>query len=457
MRYRIFKRMLSVGVVFIVAITFIICLGSFLFFRHSLVDSMKHEARTVAAFWDNVEEDSRSWEQLMTHRDENYRLTIIDPSGVVLYESARDKEGMENHGQRPEVMEAFQDGESSSERTSATLGYASYYYAVKSPSGNVVRIAAEASSLDSYLYGAFLISFIIALLYITFIYYLAKHITADLVKPIDEAFRGWTHKRGRKVLRRLSQTYIELDPLVTLLEKQQDELDRYVDEETKRRREFSSNIAHELKTPLTTISGYAELLKEGYFKSGKEASALGTKIYAASKNMLETIENILHLSEVEAHMWESMLVSVDMKDIWKRAWATVEQKYPGAKVHFSLEGDAKPVKGHTSLLLEMATNLLENAIKYGKENNHIRLFLEDDGDMTYMRLSDEGIGIPEDQHDRIFERFYRVDASRNKGIAGTGIGLSLVKHIVEIHHGMIRVESKEGEGTTFIVELPHEK
>ncbi len=457
MRYRIFKRMLSVGIVFILTMTFVICMGMFWFSRQSLLDSMGHEARTVAAFWTNVEQDAVAWEKLQERQGGLFRLTIVEPSGVVLYESNSDVKGMDNHGDRPEVVEAFQKGESHIERTSATLGISSYYYAVKSPNGNVVRIATEASSLTSYLHGAFLIAFVIALIYISFVYYMAHHITSDIVKPIDEAFRAWTHKRGRKVLSHLSTTYMELDPLLSLLEKQQDELDHYVAEETKRRREFSSNIAHELKTPLTSISGYAELLKEGYFKTSQEASNLGSKIFTSSKQMLETIENILHLSEVEAHMWESMLVRVDVKDIWKRAWATVEHKYPGAKVAFFLNGDAKPVKGHTSLLTEMATNLLENAIKYGKETNRIEVTLDDDGDMTRMTLTDEGIGIPKEQIERIFERFYRVDASRNKGIAGTGIGLSLVKHIVEIHHGTIRVESEEGKGTTFIVELPHEK
>ena len=457
MRYRIFKRMLSVGIVFILTITFVICMGTFWFSRQNLLDSMGHEARTVAAFGTNVEQDAVAWERLQERQRGVFRLTIVNPSGVVLYESNRDVKGMDNHGDRPEVMDAFLKGESFSERTSATLGISSYYYAVKSPNGNVVRIATEASSLTSYLHGAFLIAFVIALIYISFVYYMAHRITSDIVKPIDEAFRAWTHKRGRKVLSHLSTTYMELDPLLSLLEKQQDEIDHYVAEETKRRREFSSNIAHELKTPLTSISGYAELLKEGYFKTSQEASNLGSKIFTSSKQMLETIENILHLSEVEAHMWESMLVRVDVKDIWKRAWATVEHKYPGAKVAFFLNGDAKPVKGHTSLLTEMATNLLENAIKYGKETNRIELTLDDDGDMTRMTLTDEGIGIPKEQIERIFERFYRVDASRNKGIAGTGIGLSLVKHIVEIHHGTIRVESEEGKGTTFIVELPHEK
>lgn len=175
--------------------------------------------------------------------------------------------------------------------------------------------------------------------------------------------------------------------------------------------------------------------------------------------MLGTIESILHLSEIEADMWGDLLTAVDAKSVWQQAWKIVETKdqVKQNQVTFAIAGDIPQVEGHPSLLLEMAVNLLDNAVKYSKpgDANAINLTLSQDGGMAKMVLTDVGIGIPADKVNRIFERFYRVDPSRNNAkVSGTGVGLALVKHIVDVHKGTIEVASEEGHGTTFTVEIP---
>jgi two-component system phosphate regulon sensor histidine kinase PhoR len=459
MRITIFRRLLSMGVLYILSITILVCIGMFFFTRNAVLETIGHEARTVAAFSTNVANDAEAWKSIQQHNDRHLRLTIIDPSGAVLYESERSAAGMDNHKDRPEIKAAFETGESHGERMSATMGVSTFYYAVKAPNGYVIRVATEASSLQTYLYGGFLVAFLLTVIYIISLYYVARRMSEDIVKPIEAAFRGWTHKRGTRVLKHLSQSYVELEPLVETLQKQQTELNDYISSETKRRQEFSANIAHELKTPLTTISGYAELLKAGYVNSVEESLSLGEKIYNASQRMLGTIESILHLSEIEADMWGDLLTAVDAKSVWQQAWKIVETKdqVKQNQVTFAIAGDIPQVEGHPSLLLEMAVNLLDNAVKYSKpgDANAINLTLSQDGGMAKMVLTDVGIGIPADKVNRIFERFYRVDPSRNNAkVSGTGVGLALVKHIVDVHKGTIEVASEEGHGTTFTVEIP---
>ena len=453
MRYTIFKRLLGMGVVYILILTLLICTGLFAFWRHSLYERLGHEARIVAAFSTQTEADALEWQKLQIRAGNKMRLTIVQPDGTVVYESERPADGMSNHGQRPEVVEALATGEGYGSRTSETIGTSTYYYAARAANGNIIRVATEAPGIDFYLYGAFLVVFALSTTYLIGVYYMARRITHEIMRPIDEAFKAWTRKRGTKVLRRLSMTYAELDPLFELLEKQQDEMDRYIRQETERRREFSANIAHELRTPLTTISGYAEILKEGYVKSGDEAAVLGGKIYSSAKRMLDTVESILHLSEIEEHLWQSMLTDVDLRTVWERAVQSIRTKY-GESVRLELSGEDIKVKGHEALLEELAYNLLDNAVKYGDETNRIRVRMEETDAEVRIIVSDTGRGIPKHKQERIFERFYRVDESREGSSRGNGIGLALVKHIVEIHEGSVRVSSAEGQGSIFTVVFP---
>lgn len=224
-----------------------------------------------------------------------------------------------------------------------------------------------------------------------------------------------------------------------------------------RRHEFTSNVSHELKTPLTTISGYAEILANDLYEKKGDVKELGGYIYKAAQQMLEMIQSIMHLSKLEDDTTELAFEHLPVKALTDKAWEMLEKKRQGKNVTYRYEGDEISVFGNERLLEEVFINLLDNSIKFsGEKENQIIVKAKTEGKKSIVFVSDTGIGISNAKMQRIFERFYQVDESRGKH-EGVGIGLALVKHILEIHKGTIRVESEEGVGTTFIITLPNEE
>lgn len=219
------------------------------------------------------------------------------------------------------------------------------------------------------------------------------------------------------------------------------------------RREFTANVSHELKTPLQNISGSAELLSRGIVKP-EDIKTFSAQIYTEAQRMITLVEDIIKLS----HLDEG---GKDMKgcesDLFALAQKTVEELSPVADkagITLSLEGSAAELFGNTQLLSGIIYNLCDNAIKYNKKGGSVTVTVEKKGESAVLTVSDTGIGIPPEEKERIFERFYRVDKSRSKSVGGTGLGLSIVKHSVLLQGGSIDIESKEGEGTKITVTLP---
>lgn len=219
------------------------------------------------------------------------------------------------------------------------------------------------------------------------------------------------------------------------------------------RREFSANVSHELKTPLHSISGCAELLLSGMVKEEDEPRFL-KQIYDEAQHMVSLIENIIKISRLDE---EADALPVDRVDLFEVAQSVVKQLKPRASekgVVFDLSGTHVFIKGAKTLLYEMIYNLCDNAIKYNVENGAIAVSVKRTKDAAVVKVKDTGCGISEDQQDRIFERFYRVDKSHSRASGGTGLGLSIVKHAAIWHNATIKVKSKLGKGTTFIVRFP---
>lgn len=219
------------------------------------------------------------------------------------------------------------------------------------------------------------------------------------------------------------------------------------------RREFSANVSHELKTPLHSISGCAELLLSGMVKEEDEPRFL-KQIYDEAQHMVSLIENIIKISRLDE---EADALPVDKVDLYEVAQSVVKQLKPRAEtrgVLMDLSGTHVVIKGAKTLLYEMIYNLCDNAIKYNVENGTISVNVKKTKDAAVVKVKDTGCGISEDQQDRIFERFYRVDKSHSRASGGTGLGLSIVKHAAIWHNATIKVKSKLGKGTTFIVRFP---
>ena len=219
------------------------------------------------------------------------------------------------------------------------------------------------------------------------------------------------------------------------------------------RREFTSNVSHELKTPLHSISGYAELLQNNMVKQ-EDIVPFAGKIYREAQRMTSLVEDILSLSHLDEGAEDMEWIEVDLYELAAKAIAGLEAEAKAAEVKMSLHGEYCSLHGVPQLLHSILYNLCDNAIKYNKNGGEVTVSVERQDADAVLTVSDTGIGIPAQEQARIFERFYRVDKSRSKEVGGTGLGLSIVKHAVLIHHGTIEVDSAVDEGTTITVRLP---
>ena len=220
------------------------------------------------------------------------------------------------------------------------------------------------------------------------------------------------------------------------------------------RREFTSNVSHELKTPLTSISGCAEVLATGIFKNKDDVIHFGTLIRKEALRLLQMIEEIMHLARIEDGKRKVNLERLCLRDLVQDIVEFMEPVLMEKKVTVHCTMDDTEVQADCGLFREMIMNLLDNAVKYNRPGGHVYIDVHHDVHKAFFVIRDTGIGIPEDKQQRVFERFYRADSSRSRKIKGTGLGLAIVKHIVEQHRGTIHLDSKENEGTTITVTLP---
>lgn len=221
----------------------------------------------------------------------------------------------------------------------------------------------------------------------------------------------------------------------------------------KQRKEFSANVSHELKTPLTTISGYAELIANGLVKSEDIAEFSG-KIKSDADRLLNLIEDIIRLSELDENIGQMQFEEFDVMALATRTIASLGHIADEKSVKLHIIGDKTLITANQHMIDELLYNLLENAIKYNKQGGDVVVKIHADDDFVKIRVNDTGIGILPSQQERIFERFYRVDKSRSKKTGGTGLGLAIVKHIVSYHKGTISLTSDVGIGTAIEVALP---
>lgn len=219
------------------------------------------------------------------------------------------------------------------------------------------------------------------------------------------------------------------------------------------RREFTANVSHELKTPLHSISGYSELIKRGMVPE-KDIQPFAEKIYNEAQRLIQLVEDIMNLSHLDEGGVEAQSVPIDL---YQMADEVAKSLGPAAKekdVTICLNGSPAEICGIREMIHGIIYNLCDNAVKYNRKGGDVQITVEKSEKEAVLTIKDTGIGIPQEDIDRIFERFYRVDKSRSKEVGGTGLGLSIVKHAVQIHHAKIEVNSKVGKGTQICVRFP---
>ena len=220
------------------------------------------------------------------------------------------------------------------------------------------------------------------------------------------------------------------------------------------RREFSANVSHELKTPLTSISGFAELMKSGVVAQ-KDVMDFSQSIYDEAQRLIHMVEDIIRLSELDETELHRETGPIDLCDLCRREVERMRPEADRRGVTLSLQGEAATVQGNAQILGELVYNLLDNAIKYNKPQGSVTVTVTP-GKRVRLRVEDTGIGIPKESQSRVFERFYRVDKSRSDDVSGTGLGLSIVKHAAQFHRARVELQSTEGKGTAITVTFPLE-
>ena len=553
MKKKIYKNVFGLGILTVIFIT----AAFVLFFNYNMQQQLKNELKTEAvyiakayegladpvSFLDEIEAQTTS------------RITYINPDGTVIYDSQADASKMENHLERPEIIEAFKNGTGISKRTSDTLRQHTYYYAIKLSSGSFLRVSGTIDGLIPtfmkvlpaacvisliILLGSFLIATKLAngiisninnidlqhptqkvsfnelfpllnriekqnyqikdqmadlieqkekfntittnmneglilldkesrivfinqscknILGAPSMHYIGKNISLfnrsqQLQNTVEKSMKGETHSEILK----LDETTIQFfgNPVIQEGSIQGavlfvlDITEKYKAE--KMRREFSANVSHELKTPLTSISGYAELMQNGMVQP-QDISQFAGKIYKEAARLISLVEDIIKISRLDE---KDARTTKELVDLYEISSEIVERLLPVAErnmVTLHLEGSPVKMVAVRGMMLDLIYNLCENGIKYNRQGGKVTISIYEEDQHPVIKVSDTGIGIPSKYQERIFERFYRIDKSHSKQTGGTGLGLSIVKHVVEYQGGYIEVHSTPDEGTEITIHL----
>ena len=349
------------------------------------------------------------------------RVTWISEDGHVLYDNDNTAAKLENHLNRSEIIDAINTGKGEAVRVSDTMSVNTFYYALRLDNGTILRVATEAQSIFVVFAGA------------------SQVLTSQIVKPIENIAENIDRPN-------LEAPYNELYPFLNKIKHQHET----ILENVQVKQDFTANVSHELKTPLTSISGYAELM-EFDKEATKQQKHFAGEIRKNANRLLKLIEDILYLSKLDDQSRQIEMDRVDLKNVVKRCINEAAIAMAERRIKLSSDLDECYVRGNEDMLYELVENLIQNAIRYNVEDGTIFVSLKNVGEEVKLTVKDSGIGIPEKDQAKVFERFYRVDKSRSKKTGGTGLGLAIVKHIAEIHEAAIDLQSKEKEGTAITV------
>ena len=485
------------------------------------------------------------------------RITWVDNTGTVLFDTEYDAKQMENHGDRQEIKDALETGYGESSRYSSTLTQTSLYIAQRLDNGTVVRLSVAQHSVVLLLLGILPMLLLIAAVVVILSILVAKYTAKRLVQPLnqlnlDAPLENPAYEEISPLLRRIDHQQKELASQEQLLLQRKGEFDTIIskiregmvlldkdgqiismnpaaqtllqtDESPigkeilelirnldlhqliesgikgqkgegvftveqmtykvlvrpvlsenqvsglvllffdvtdqwqveQMRREFTANVSHELKTPLHIISGYSEMLRN-QLVSEDDIQVFAQKIYTESQRMVQLVEDIIHLSLLD----ETPQIAMEPLDLYQLAQESLESlsgKASQKQIALHLKGEPALLKGNRALLSSVIYNLCDNAITYNQPKGDVFVTIRQTEKNTILEVQDTGIGIPKEEGDRIFERFYRVDKSRSKKVGGTGLGLSIVKHALKCHGATIQVDSQVGKGTRMTVTFPGEK
>ena len=430
--YKIFAFGVSV-----ITITAVLILSVF----YSYSDNqLKEQLRVVESVVENqlAQDDDTAF--ISNHIDKNVRITLVAKDGTVIADSQESANKLGNHLNRQEIQQAIKNGEATVTRHSDTQGKKVYYFAKQLDNGNILRVSAEAKSIGKFFSDYSIYIFLCIIVVIVAAVFVSMGITKSIVKPITQLGQSLDNIDKFK-------SDEELKPLVNAL-LQQKKKQKMLD---KQKKQFTANVSHELKTPLTSIAGYAELIETGMAKP-EDIKPFAGVIRKQALRLVNLSEDIIQLSQLEESDDEDMsFESVNLYEIAQRCVEALNINAINKGVTLNLTGEECYIRGKAQLVEELVYNLCDNAIRYNKENGNVTVTVNPLEKGASVSVKDTGIGIPKKYQERIFERFFRVDKSRSKATGGTGLGLAIVKHITQLHDAKLEISSEEGKGTEIIV------
>lgn len=435
--FRIFINTFLVGtlIYFICALLFISVMYSY--FEKQIFSELQTESNFLEKY---VLENEV--EYISSIKTDN-RITLIHHDGTVYFDNKADISTMENHAFRTEVLGAQEKGSCELSRFSSTMTEKTLYFARLLSNDDVLRISCDQHSVWVLVLGMsqiLLIMFVIAVIISGF--------SASLIsKKVTEPLNNIDLENPES-----SDVYEELKPFTKRIA--EENFEKSQREEL--RKQFTANVSHELKTPLTSISGFAEILKAGGVGENTTID-FASSIYDECQRMITLVNDIIKLSKLDEKSISLEKEPISLRDICREVITSLSVCASKKNVCINLSGDSGQINGVQPVIYEMVFNLVDNAIKYNIENGSVDIDIKNvlQSQKVILTVKDTGIGIPENEKDRIFERFYRIDKSRSKQIGGTGLGLSIVKHAAKYHDARVTVKSEVGKGSTFTVSFIH--
>lgn len=437
--FAIFKSTFLLGslVYFLCAIMFISNLYNY--FEQQIFNELENEATFIEDFILNHQYDE------IRNFDTKNRITLIHKNGEVFFDNKVDIQEMENHFTREEILGALQNKQAKVARFSSTMTEKTLYYAKLLSNQDILRISCNQHSVAVLVLGmsqSLLIMFVIAIIICAII---AKFVSKKIVEPLNKI--NLENPEDTNV-------YQELKPFTHRIS--EENFEKAQREEL--RQQFSANVSHELKTPLTSISGFAEILKNGGTDEQTTKDFANT-IYEETQRMISLVNDIIKLSKLDEKSISQEKEEINLTELSKEVITPLLPVAEKKNVKIDLEAENQVfINGVRSVIFEMIYNLVENAIKYNKNDGKVIVKVSKISEnpsskkqTVVLSVSDTGIGIPKNEQELIFERFYRIDKSRSKESGGTGLGLSIVKHGAKYHNAKVTLSSQEGKGSTFTI------
>lgn len=425
-------------------------------------NNMRFTLETVEELFDYDSELEEQREELLKAAERNgCRYTLLKTDGTVVVDTGVEhSETMENHRKRSEIADALESGYGYAIRRSETLGKQLLYVAVLSEDGeHILRLAMPYSGLMDYvslLVPALLLSFAGAFLFSVME---AERFSNSITRPLSRISQEMMKLDGESTDFQFEKCpYEEINVIAdttTRMAASVKEKQLRLEKERQIRQEFFSNASHELKTPITSIRGYVELLESGMVLNQETEKDFLKRIQKEALRMTSLVDDILMISRLESKGAKAEIVSLKVRDILEEAVASLEAQaaerdiiiHKECRKNFRIRADQRQ-------MMELFTNLLSNAVKYNNDGGSVWVKVEKEDRDMILTVRDNGVGIPAESRERIFERFYRVDKGRSRKQGGTGLGLSIVKHVVSYYNGAVTVDSELGKGSTFVVRLP---